>query len=184
MVQGHHLQLSLCLAFFCNFRLFNGKAAAAHHPIIQNEVDDLLAKGTTEPSSGGAGYCSSVFVVPKHTGGVWLILNLQQFNHYLNIPSFTMPTIKHVRQLIRHVDYAFFIDLQDAYLHIPFVKHHCHFLQFVWHSVPYQWEVLPFWLAAGPRIFIALTKPILFLCHHKGFCVICLDDILVLVCSK
>ena len=32
---------------------------------------------------------------------------------------------------------------------------------------------------------MALTKPILFLCHHMGFCiVIYLEDILVLLCSK
>ena len=41
------------------------KAAAAHHPIIQKEVDELLSKGAIEPSSGGAGFYSSVFVVPK-----------------------------------------------------------------------------------------------------------------------
>ena len=42
----------------------------------------------------------------------------------------------------------------------------------------YQWKVLPFGLATAPRVFTALTKPIL--CHHKGFCiVIFLDDILV-----
>ena len=59
------------------------------------------------------------------------------------------------------------------------------FLQFVWHNMPYQWKVLSFGLATAPRVFIALTKPILFFCHHKGFhIVICLDDILVLVCSK
>ena len=51
--------------------------------------------------------------------------------------------------------------------------------------MPYQWEVLPFWLATAPRIFTALTKPILFLCHCKGFhIVIYLDDTLVLVHSK
>ena len=67
----------------------------------------------------------------------------------------------------------------------PIVKYHHHFLCFVWHDVPYQWKVLLFGLATAPRIFMSLTKPILFLCHHKGFCiVIYLDDILVLVCSK
>ena len=50
--------------------------------------------------------------------------------------------------------------------------------------MPYQWKVLPFGLATAPQVFTALTKPIFFLCHHKGFCfVIYLDDILVLVCS-
>ena len=51
--------------------------------------------------------------------------------------------------------------------------------------MPYQWKVLPFGLATAPRVFMALTKPILLLCHHKGFhIVINLDDMLVLVCSN
>ena len=56
---------------------------------------------------------------------------------------------------------------------------------FIWHNVPYQWKILPFELATVPRVFTALTKPILFLCHHKSFhIVIYLDDISVLVCSQ
>ena len=103
----------------------------------------------------------------------------------MHIPSFKMPTLKTVWQLIQQGDYAFSIDLQDAYFHVPIVKHHCRFLHFVWHNVPYQWRVLPFGLATAPRVFTSLTKPILFLCHHKGLrIVIYLDDILVLVRSK
>ena len=101
------------------------------------------------------------------------------------MPSFRMPNIRHVQQLIPHGDYAFSIDLQDAYLHIPIVKCHFHFLPFVWHNTPYQWKILPFGLATDPRVCMALTKPILFLYHHKGYhIVISLDDILVLVHSK
>ena len=136
--------------------------AAAHHPIIQKEMDELFAKGAIEPSSDGAGFCSSMFVVPKHTGGLRPILNLKHFNCYMHIPSFKMPTITHVWQFIQHGDYAFSIDLQDAYLHIPIVKHHCHFLQYVWHNVPYQWKVLPLGWPA-PQVFTTLIKPILFL---------------------
>ena len=51
--------------------------------------------------------------------------------------------------------------------------------------MPYQGKVLAFGLATAPLVFTALTKAILFLCHHKGFhIVIYLDDILVPVCSK
>ena len=32
----------------------------AHHPIIQKEVDVLLANGTIEPLTGGAGFYSNV----------------------------------------------------------------------------------------------------------------------------
>ena len=97
----------------------------------------------------GAGFYSSMFVVPKHTGGLWPIPNLKHFNCYMHVPSFMMPTIRHVWQLIQCGDYAFSIDLQDAYLHIAIVKHHHHSLQFVWHNVPYQWKVLPFGLATA-----------------------------------
>ena len=185
MVQGHHLQLRSHPPLFRNFRHFNVKVPAAHHPVIQKEVDELLAKGAIEPSSGGAGFYSSVFVVPKRTGGLRPILNLKHFNRYMHIPSFKMPTLKTVWQLIQQGDYAFSIDLQEyAYLHVPIVKHHRWFLRFVWHNVPYQWRVLPFGLATAPRVFTSLTKPILFLCHHKGLhIVIYLDDILVLVRS-
>ena len=149
MVWGHHLQLRSHPPLFCEFWHFNVKAAAAHHPVIQKEVDELLAKGAIEPSSGGTGFYSSMFVVPKHTGGLRPILNLKHFNRYMHIPSFKMPTLKHVWQLIQHGDYAFSIDLQDAYLHVPNVKHLHHFLCFVWHNVPYQWKVLPFGLATA-----------------------------------
>ena len=185
MVWGHHLQLRSHLPLFCDFWHSNVKAAVAHHLVIQKEVDELLAKGAIEPSSGGAGFYSSVFAVPKHTGGLHPILNLKCFNCFMHIPSFKMPTLKYVWQLIQQGDFAFSIDLQDAYLHVPIVKHHYHFIHFVWHNVPYQWKVLPFGLATAPRVFTSLMKPILFLCHFKGLCiVIYLDDILVLVCSK
>ena len=41
------------------------------------------------------------------------------------------------------------------------------------------------WAATALWVLTALTKPILFLCHHKGFhIVIYLDHMLVMVCSK
>ena len=81
MVQGHHLQLRSHCPLCHNLWQFSAKAAAAHLPIIQKEVNELLSKGVIEPSSGGAGFYSSVFVVPKCTGGQWPILYFKQFNH-------------------------------------------------------------------------------------------------------
>ena len=127
MVQGHHLQLRSCYPLFCNFWQFNVKAAAAHHPIIQKAVDEQLSMGAIEASSGGAGFYCSVFVVPKCTGGLWPILNLKQSICCLHIPSFKMPTIGNVWPSIQHGDYAFCIDLQNAFLHIPIVRHYCDF---------------------------------------------------------
>ena len=55
----------------------------AHHPVIQKEVHELLSKMLTELLTCNAGFFSNVFVVPMCTGGLWLILNLKQFNHYM-----------------------------------------------------------------------------------------------------
>ena len=98
------------------------KVSAAHNPIIQKEVDELLSKGTIEPFSGGAGFYSSVFVVSKHTGSLQPILNSKLFNHYLHIP-FSDAIYETYLEVIQHGDYVFSIDLQDAYLHILIVKH-------------------------------------------------------------
>ena len=130
MVRGHHLQLRSHPPLFCDFQHFNVKVVAAHHPVIQKEVDELLAKEATEASSSGAGFYSSVFVLSKHTGGLCPILNLKHFNCFMHIPSFKMPTFKHIWQLIQQNDFAFSTDLQDAYLHVPIVKHHHCFFKF------------------------------------------------------
>ena len=44
MVWGHHRQLRSHSPLFCDFWHFNVKAAAAHHPVIQKEVDELLLR--------------------------------------------------------------------------------------------------------------------------------------------
>ena len=88
-----------------------------------------------------------------------------------------MPTIRQVLQHVQQGDYVFSIEHNVAYLHIPLIKHHHHFLHFVWQHKPLQWKVLPFGLATAPRVFSSLTKPILFLHRCKFFSVICLHDI-------
>ena len=126
MVKGYHLQLRSCPLLLHTLKQLNIKAAAAHYPIIQQKVDELLAKGAIESPSGGAGFYSNVYVVPKHTDGLKLILNLLCFNCYMHTPTFKTHSIRHVWQLIEHGDYAFFIYLKDAYLHVPIVKHDNH----------------------------------------------------------
>ena len=77
------------------------------------------------------------------------------------------------------------LDVHYASSCTSIIRHYHCFLQFVWHNVPYQWKVLPFGMATAPQVFTTLTKSVLFLCLHKGFCIVVyLDDILVLVHSK
>ena len=76
-------------------------------------------------SIGFVGFYFNVFVVPKHTDGIHLTLNLKWFNHYMHIPTSKMPTIMQVWQHIQQGDYALSVNLQGPYLHIPINKHCC-----------------------------------------------------------
>ena len=77
IVTGHHLQLSHHLPLFCNYKQVHIRAAVAHHPVIQEEVNDPLAKSDTDPSTGGVGFYFYVFLLPKHLSGLHLIFNLK-----------------------------------------------------------------------------------------------------------
>ena len=108
MVRGHYVQLRCHLPLCHDFSQLNIKQALAHHPIIQNEVNELLTKGTIEQSAGGAFLHSNIFVVPKHNGGSLPILNLKQFNCYMHISTVKVPSIRQVQQLYLTWQLCFF----------------------------------------------------------------------------
>ena len=80
---------------FCNCKAFNVTG------------DKLLPKGSNEPSSGGTGFYSNVFVVPKHTTSLFPIINIKEFSCYMHILNFRMTTISKVQQHVQEGDYAF-----------------------------------------------------------------------------
>ena len=77
MTKDHHLQPRSHCPLFHNFKWSNIKAVAAPYPIIQREVDELLAVGTIEPPFHDADLYSNVFAVPKHNGvsGAYITLS-------------------------------------------------------------------------------------------------------------
>lgn len=46
-----------------------------------------------------------------------------------------------------------FVDLKDAYFHVPIAVHHRKFLRFSFLNQAYQFKVLPFGLSLAPRVF-------------------------------
>ena len=53
-------------------------------------------------------------------------------------------------QLIQPGDYAFSIDLKNAYLHIPIVKHHHHFFMICLTQYSISVEGFTFWVGHSP----------------------------------
>ena len=77
-------------------------------------------------------------------------------------------------------DYAFKIDLQDAYFHVPIHPSSRKYLRFAFENRVYQFQVLPFGLNTAPQVFTRLGHTVSANLHRQGVLVIpYLDDWLV-----
>ena len=85
---------------------------------LVEEVNKLLHKGAVEKiEQEGPGFYSRIFLIPKKNGKLRLIIELSRLNTFLDIQSFRMETAN-VRQAIHPNDWAFSLDLTDAYLQV------------------------------------------------------------------
>ena len=168
-MQDHYFQLRCHPPLFCNFWQFNILTTPAYHAIIQKEVDELLAKGPIEPSSGGAGFYSNIFVVPKHTSGLHPFLNLKHFNHYKHIPTFKMPTIRLVKLVFNQEIMLFLLILRMLNYMSLLLSTISNFYSLFGNTDLISGKVLPSGMVVAPRVICTLTKPIP-LYHHKEVC--------------
>ena len=80
----------------------------------------------------------------------------------------------------RGTDYAFKIDLQDAYFHVPIHPSSRKYLRFAFENKIYQFWVLPFGLNTAPQIFTHLGHMVTGYLHRLGISVVpYLDDWLI-----
>ena len=109
------------------------------------------SQGAIEPSTGGAGFYSDVFVIPKDIGGLSLILSLKQYNCYMHIPTFKIPT-KH-SNLFKNVIMSFLL-IPRVFICIVLLLKTIIIFAFCLQNKPYQHIFLPFGLTSAPRAFV------------------------------
>ena len=130
-------------------------------PALEEEVKELLLKGAVEKiNPEDPGFYSRIFLVPKKNGKLRLIIDLSKLNSFLNIQSFKMETANKVRQSILPNDWAFSLDLTDAYLHVPIHWRSRKYLRFCIKGQTFQFKALPFGLATSPFVFTRLMVTI------------------------
>ena len=97
-----------------------------------------------------------IFLINKRTGKLRLIIDLSVLNHSVYTETFKMETQRKVRNAVQLNDWAFSLDLMDAYLHIP-IHHRSHkYLRFTLRGRVYQFKALPFGLSTSPFMFTRL----------------------------
>ena len=83
---------------------------------MREQISLIVQKNAvTEVPPNFAGFYSNVFLVRKASGGWRSVIDLKSLNAHIFAPHFRMFTTSSVLSAVRKGDYAFKIDLQDAY---------------------------------------------------------------------
>ena len=128
---------------------------------LEEEVASLLSKGAVEEIIPKCpGYYSRIFLVPKKNRKLRLIIDLSVLNHFVYKQTFKMETQRKVKDAIQLNDWAFSLDLTDAYLHVPIHPRSRKYLRFTLRGREYQFKALPFGLSTSPFLFTRLMTVI------------------------
>ena len=103
-----------------------------------------------------ASLLSRMFLVPKKNGKLRLIIDLSVLNHFVYTQTFKMETQRKVKDAVQLNDWAFSLDLTDAYLHIQIHHRSRKYLRFTLGGRVYQFKALPFGLSTSPFVFTRL----------------------------
>ena len=126
----------------------------------------------TQVPPDSPGFYSNVFLVRKSTGGWRPVIDLKNLNAHIHAPHFHMLTTGSVLSSVEKGDYAFKIDLQDAYFHVPIHPSSRKYLRFAFENRVYQFQVLPFGLNTAPQVFTRLGHTVSAYLHRQGVSVI------------
>lgn len=101
--------------------------------LIQEKIDSLLQKqAIIQVQETLQEFISTIFLVPKKSGGMRPIINLKPLNNYVKTIHFKMETLQTALHLLQKGNYLVSVDLKDAYLSIPIYHQHRKYLRFIW----------------------------------------------------
>ena len=144
---------------------------------MREQITLMLQKNAiTEVPLNSPGFYSNVFLVRKAAGGWHPVIDLKNLNAHIHAPHFRMFTTNSVLSSVRKEDYAFKIDLQDAYFHVPIHPSSRKYLKFTFENKVYQFQVLPFSLNTAPQVFTRLGHTVTGYLHRQGILVIPYPD--------
>ena len=142
---------------------------------MREQISLMLQKNViTEVPQNSPGFYSNVFLVHKASGGWRPVIDLKSLKAHISAPHFRMSTTGSVLSTVRKGDYAFKIDLQDAYFHVPvlILPGSRKYLRFAFKNKVYQFRVLPFGLNTAPQVFTRLGHTVTSIVWGSWSCLI------------
>ena len=136
---------------------------------MREQITLMLQKNAiTEVPPNSPGFYSNIFLVRKASGGWRPVIDLKNLNTHIHAPHFRMFTTSSVLSSVRKGDYAFKIDLQNAYFHVPIHPNSRKYLRFAFENKVYQFRVLPLGLNTAPWVFTRLGHTVTGYLHRRG----------------
>lgn len=153
-------------------------ADRAKRKALQQEVDQLLAKGAIEiVNPREIAFFSTFFLTTKKSGEWRPILNLKKLNKHIKPPPFKMESLAAILPELQRNWWGATLDLKDAYLHVPIEPSSRKWLGFAINNDHYRFKCLPFGLSTAPRTFTRIVKVIAEYLRTQGrYIFIYLDD--------
>lgn len=175
------------------FNSFDVSTRKKQHPVsqsqrlsIENEIRELLCKRAieevqSETTDEPYGFHSTLFTIPKKTGGDRPVLNLKPLNKFIPRKPFKMETMKTICQLLKKGYYMTSVDLTDAFLHVLLHQASKKYLRFCWDHKVYQFRTIAFGMSLSPMVFTKILRPVLKWARRQGILTSgYLDDLLVI----
>jgi hypothetical protein len=144
---------------------------------VEQQVQDLLAKGLIEPSASP--YGAPVLFVQKKDGTLRMCVDYRQLNKLTVRDRFPLPRIDDLLDQLAHCTVFSSLDLQSGYHQIRITDSDVEKTAFTTHFGQFQFKVLCFGLTNAPATFQRVMNRI-FGPYIGKFVLVYLDDILIM----
>ena len=150
---------------------------------LDKAIEDFIHWGIVELWCGSLDdiYVSTIFPVSKRDGSARVILNLTDFNEFVEERHFKMETIHDAINLMSRECYFASIDFKHAYYSVNVHPDHRKYMCFEWRKRLWCFCALPQGLQSAPRTFTKLLKPAFATNREEGHTIIgYIDDSLLI----
>ena len=148
---------------------------------LLKQIDAFIAKGWIEPSTSA--WSSSVLFIPKPNGKLRFCVDFRKVNQVTTPNRSPLANPEELLDSLQGKTVFSALDLASGYYQL---KMHENSREVTSFPTPYglmQWKVMPMGLSNAPAIFQQAMNSILRVHIQNGYCLVYLDDIIIMSCS-
>ena len=157
------------------------RLAPSEKEALLSKTDEFIKRGWIEPSTSP--WHSAVLFVPKPNGGLRFCVDFRFLNQATAKDRHPLPDIPQLLDQMNGATIYSALDLCSGFYQIPLDKDSRHYTAFSTPYGLYQWCVMPMGLSNSPAVFQRAMNAVLADHIRAGYCLVYLDDVLIMSSS-